>query len=307
MRGAHGRDGRSGEVRDIGDLDDGLVLLGGGGAAGVAQRVQVVLLAVGVRIEVLVLAGVECLDTAGTAADGGERAHRLDEVRVGKVSGHGVAGDEGGGGAGGLAQGPLGLVFAQARLPRDADGPGLALLAVGVPRGVSKRVAAGGKGGGEDLIDGELGRAVLADRVGLLGELRDARALHEHGVCEGLDAGFGDAHFLGKFGDGGASADAVLNLRRAHAQLLGGGTARRGADGRQPRGRGRCFRCRRCLRRGLLGRSLWLRCGRGAIVRLGGKRGANIRREGAEIEEELLSVFGAQHQRGLGRLVVDHE
>ena len=143
-------------------------------------------------------------------------------------------------------------------------------------------MSTGGKGGGQNLPQGELGRTVLADGVGLLGNLRDAVALQHDRVGEGLDARFGHAHFFRQLRRGGAGADAVLDLRRADLCLFHrfrfGGLGQ--ADGRS----------RRFLFRGFLLLAL-----QGLTQLIG------------DGEEKLFAVFGAQHQRGFGRLAVNWE
>ena len=98
-------------------------------------------------------------------------------------------------------------------------------MAVGIPGRLREGVAACGKGRGENLPESQLGRAVFADGVGLLGDVGNAGALQQYRVCERLDAGFGGANFLGDLCGRCASADAGLNFRRAQADCVRAGVA----------------------------------------------------------------------------------
>ena len=265
----------------------------------------------------MALAAVRAIDgfvVALAAAHRGQRAYRLHEVRVGEVGGDRVARDHRGGGGHGLLKGPLRLVGGKSRLPRDAQDPRLALVAVGVPRRLGQRVSACGEGGGEDLPQCERGGAVLADRVGLLGYVRDARPLQQHRMRERLDARLRHAEFLSHLGGRGAGTDARLNLVGAQVNgvclgVLSGGPTRfaRGRhDGAQAGGalrlRSGAIRLT-CVARGGIHVLLVLRRGGGLVGGWSGCRIAGGLEHRAklvgDLEEELLAVLGPQDERGV--------
>ena len=272
---------------------------------------------------------VDGLVVARTAADRGQAADRLDEVGVDEVSRDRIAGLHRGVGGAVLLQRPLGFVFAQTGGPGHADVPGLALLAVGGPLGLVERVPAGGERRGENLPQRQVRRTILAHRVGLFGQLGDALALQHDRVREGVDAGFGHAHFVGELRRGRAGADTVLDLGRAHRHRVrqrarslwcGRGHRLQGAWLRRDIVSLGRFR-RRLLRLGFF--RLWLvvlirpadgvhRAEFGFGADGGGGR-VGIRgfgKEAAQLlvdwEEELLAVLIAEDERGGGGFAVDH-
>ena len=143
-------------------------------------------------------------------------------------------------------------------------------------------MSASGKGGSKNLPQGELGWAVLAYRVSLLGNLRDAVALQHDRVGEGFNAGLGHAHFFRHFRRGGTGADAVLDLRRANLCLFN--RLRFGGLGKADGG------SRRLFFRGFLLLTL-----------------QDLAQFIGDGEEKLFAVFGAQHQRGFSRFAVNWE
>ena len=175
-----------------------------------------------------------------------------------------------------------------------------------------------GEGCGEDFPQGKLGRSILADGVGLLGDVRNPRPFQQHRVGKRLDTGLRDAELFCDVGSGGTRANACLNLVGAQTDgLRRGGRSlcllrlmRGGHDGVKASGVHLCgflrlgsvylrpsvrlMRVLDCctIRWGICG--LWGVCGAG-----GTGRREQLTKLVGDFKEELLAVLCPEDERGV--------